>query len=291
MVVSHRDAVRSLTSTPEHSRVRPSHRLNWFGALAAATFAFAAQQSSAADWRYSVGIHDFIVDQVNSDTYGLDAGVFMSNQTAWGVPLVGSFQLSWDHDQDDLDPDHIPIWWQLHLGSGGVFWQPSPRFDLGWTADLNTRMNTVSSIERQIQLLPTLSAAYHGSIAEASVKAGGGYFFLEIDDDVPSERGYVREDLRTSTFAESLVADGSIKLGESWKLKARAQGWWDGSDWLQTEYAAEVHFAVNHSANTEMVLSAEVNEYNLDIYRSDQPLPLLPWDRDLLLKLLVVMDW
>jgi hypothetical protein len=48
---------------------------------------------------------------------------------------------------------------------------------------------------------------------------------------------------------------------------------------------------MNHTANTEMVLSAEVNEYNLDIYRSDQPIPILAWDKDLLVKLLVVMDW
>lgn len=109
--------------------------------------------------------------------------------------------------------------------------------DLGWTADLNTRVNTVSFIERQIQALPALLATYKGEAVQASARAGVGYFFLEIDDDVPKERGYVRDDLRNTTFTESLGTDAAIRLAAAWKLVGRAQGQWDGSDWLQPDTA------------------------------------------------------
>lgn len=96
--------------------------------------------------------------------------------------------------------------------------------DLGWTADLNTRVNTVSFIERQIQALPALLATYKSEAVQASARAGVGYFFLEIDDDVSKERGYVRDDLRNTTFTESLGTDAAIGLAAAWKLVGRAQG-------------------------------------------------------------------
>jgi hypothetical protein len=251
----------------------------------------AAATGHAADWRYSLGIHDFIVDDVGSNTYGVTAGMYGSELTESGQHYFGSLQVSWDHDKDHLDPDHIPIWWQLHLGTDGVFRHAS-KMDFGWTADLNTRINTVSSIEREIQALPALVAAYKGDTVQASAKAGAGYFFLEIDDDAPKERGYGRENLRNTTFAESLAADGAVELAERWKLVGRAQGWWDGSDWLQTEYGAELHMALDNSTkHSEMVLSAEANEYNLDVYQHGEALPVLAWNNDLLIKLFFVTAW
>lgn len=254
-------------------------------------FTLTAACAQAADWRYSIGIHDFVVDDVDSHTYGVTGGIYGTEVTDSGKHYFGSLQVSWDHDQDHLDSDHIPIWWQLHLGADGAFRQDS-KLTLGWTADLNTRINTVSSIEREIQALPALVASYEGDTLQASAKAGAGYFFLEIDDDAPKTRGYGRENLRNTTFAESIAADGAVSLGKIWQLAGRAQGWWDGSEWLQTEYAAELHMAVDNSAkHSEIVLTAEVNEYNLDVYRTDEPLPVLGWDDDLLIKLYFVTAW
>ena len=87
------------------------------------------------------------------------------------------------------------IWILITFRSGGsctsapdgVF-RHVPKVDFGWTADLNTRINTVSSIEREIQALPALRVAYKGDSLQASAKAGAGYFFFEIDDDAPRER-------------------------------------------------------------------------------------------------------
>jgi hypothetical protein len=269
-----------------------SGAFNCTRAIAAAALTLACACANAADWRYSVGIHDFVVNAVDSDTYGFTASASADERTETGRHWFGSVDLSWDHDQDDLDPDHIPIWWQLHFGSDDVLWQLSSGVELGWTADLDTRINTVSSIERQIHVLPALRAAYQGNAVHASAKAGVGYFFLEIDDDAPKERGYVRADLRNTTVAESLATDATIRLGAAWKLAGRVQGWWDGSEWLQVEYAAELHLAADHSADhSEFVLSAEVNEYNLDVYQVAGAPPILPWDEDLLIKLVFITAW
>ena len=136
----------------------------WHDALA-----LAASSGHAADWRYLIGIHDFIVDDVDSHTYGVTAGMYANELTESGNHFFGSFQLSWDHDLDHLDPDRNPDWWRLHLGSDGVFRHVS-RVDLGWTVDLNTRVNTVSSIEQEIQALPALIATYRGDTVQASAK-------------------------------------------------------------------------------------------------------------------------
>src|SRR5690242_18527458 len=101
---------------------------------AALLLAAAATASEAADWRYSVGIHDFAVPDVDSDTYGVNVGASVDDHTESGRHIFGSLVMHLDHDQDHLDPDHIPIWWEAHAGTDGQFWQGAST-RLGWTAD------------------------------------------------------------------------------------------------------------------------------------------------------------
>ena len=81
-----------------------------------------------------------------------------------GRHFVGSADLFADRDKDDLDPDHIPIRWDVHLGTDGEFWQ-GDRTHLGWTANFDTRMNTVSSVEREMTALPAIVGRYDGNPA------------------------------------------------------------------------------------------------------------------------------
>ena len=249
----------------------------------------AACLAESVDWRYSMGLHDTMVPDVNSDTFGLNGSLSVDKRTDAGRHYFGSFDLFVDRDQDHLDPDHIPIWWMLHLGTDGRFWQPGNGGYAAWTADINTRMNTVSSIERQIKALPAIVLGYDGDSFEASLKGGVGYFFQEIDDDAPKLRGFDRTGLRQTTFAESLGGSASVRLGSSGTLSGTAQGWWDGGDWLETEYGAEIRFGLDrwvHAAGSELVFSVEAHEYNLDIYpHSPAGEPVLGWDDDLMIRL------
>jgi hypothetical protein len=247
-----------------------------------------AQPGGAAhadEWRYWLGVHDFNVPDVDSHTYGVFGGVSIDKQTASGRHLIGSVDLFADRDKDDLDPDHIPIRWDVHLSTDGNLWKGN-RTHLDWTANVDTRMNTVSSIEREITALPAIVGRYEGNVVQPSLKAGAGWFFLEIDDDVPKTRGYDRSDFRNSTLGYTLAADVKIRIGAHCRIDLQAQGWVDDHDWLQNEYQAALHVDTGRWKNdSEVVLSADAYEYNLDVYQRPGEPAILPWDNDLLIRL------
>jgi hypothetical protein len=267
--------------------------MNCSRAFAAFLLAGAAATGEAADWRYSVGVHDFAVPDVDSDTYGINASASVDDRTESGRHIYGSLVMYLDHDQDHLDPDHIPIWWEGHAGTDGRVWQGGSTY-LDWLANVDTRANTASSVEREIIAMPALVAGYDASRLQASAKAGAGWFFLEIDDDVPKTRGYDRSDYRNSRFAYTLAGDAAVKLGSSWTASGKAQEWWDSHEWLQTQYEVALRMAAGHTQthSSEFVLSADFNEYNLDVYaRPDASQPILPWDNDVLIRLSFDTVW
>jgi hypothetical protein len=147
-------------------------------------------------------------------------------------------------------------------------------------------MNTVSSIEREMTALPAVVGTYAGDHARISLKTGAGWFFLEIDDDVPKTRGYDRSDFRNSTLGYSMAADIGIRIGEHCKVDVQAQGWLDNHDWLQNQYRVALHFDADRwKKDSEVVLSADAYEYNLDVYQHPGGPSILPWDNDLLVRL------
>ncbi|MDN3919979.1 hypothetical protein [Roseateles violae] len=263
--------------------------------LLAATLA-AGPARAEEDWRYSLGLHDFAVRDVDSHTHGLNGSVSVDQRSASGRHLYGSFELFLDRDKDHLDSDHIPLWWQLHLGSDGELWR-SQQLRLGWTADLQTRMNTVSGIERQITALPALVFGYQGQVLQASVETGAGWFFMELDDDAPKEVGYDRSTLRNSVFAYAVTGRLGLKLGESVSLSGMARGWQDGSQSLLSQYQAAMR--IDASAlmgggtlkQPAIVLSADYHRYNLDPYNRPGLPPALRWNDDLLIRLAFETRW
>jgi len=249
--------------------------------LAGSTFA-----AHADEWRYSIGAHDFNVPDVDSHTYGVTGGVWIDKQTSSGWHYVAVAEIFADRDKDDLDPDHIPIRWDVHLRTDGKLWQ-GDRTHIDWTANFDTRMNTVSSVEREMTALPAIVASYEGNVFQPSLKAGAGWFFLEIDDDVPKTRGYDRSDFRNSVLGYSVAADVKIRLGACCRVDLMAQGWVDDQDWLQNQYAVALHFGADRwKKDSEVVLSAAAYEYNLDVYQRPGEPAILPWDNDLLIRLL-----
>jgi len=173
--------------------------------------------ANADEWRFWLGVHDYNVPDVDSHTYGITGGGWFDKQSASGRHYFGGADLFADRDEDELDPDHIPFRWDVHLGTDGNLWKGARTY-IDWTANVDTRMNTVSSVEREITALPAIVARYEGKFIEPSLKAGAGWFFLEIDDDVPKTRGYDRSDFRNSTLGYSVAADVKIRIGECCKV-------------------------------------------------------------------------
>lgn len=258
----------------------------------------ASGHAAAADkkWRYSLGVHDFTVPDVNSDTYGINAGASMDKRTDTNRHVFVSIEAYLDRDQDRLDSEHIPVWGQLYVETDNNFWRDE-RLALGWIADAQTRVNTVGAIEQQLTALPALAGKYNGQYVEASLEAGAGWFYLHLDDDAPDELGYERDGLRNSTLGYAATAKLKFKLGESCTLAGMARHWWDLDNTpLEDQYQVALRADVGDRLDghilkhTTLVLSADQYEYNLDVYNHPFPPPVLLWDNDLVFRLALESD-
>ena len=240
----------------------------------------------AAQWKYSLGLHDIVVGDVDSSTWGIGGHAEVDDVTEAGKRRYASFDVYLDHDQDHLDPDHIPVWWETNLGVDDELWKGSRNMFFGWVVEFDSRMNTVSSIERQVHLLPAVSAGFAGEAVHASLRTGIGYNFLEVDDDAPRLRGYDRTNLRQTTSAGALAADATFRIGKSWEVFGHGEEWRDSDDWIQTQFVAGFHVAAERwGKGSQIGFSVESNEYNLERYSTPGLPPVLAWDDDLMFKL------
>ncbi|MEC4727485.1 hypothetical protein HWQ46_18225 [Shewanella sp. D64] len=252
---------------------------------------------SALDWRIAFGGHDFIVEQESSHTFGVDVNFSFAHLTESNILLTGYIDVLVDHDKDKLDPDHIPIWFMSNYMAKGELFTLSLNSTLMWEVELDGKRNTVSSVEKQVKLFPAISYEYSTEAFFVAVKGAAGYYFLEIDDDVPRLRGYDREDFQNKTGAYSFAANTRVALGEVIDLSLSAQHWNDGDEWLENQYGITLIYD-SHSwvKDSYLILSVEYTEYNLEPYAKmsvDDPgyLAILPWNNDTLVRLYIDMPW
>ncbi|MGL5359081.1 MAG: hypothetical protein ACRDBI_05095 [Shewanella sp.] len=261
--------------------------------LTGATWAHADE---ATQWHYSVGIHDLMVSDENSHTFGGNASLIITHQTPSAILLSAFLDAYIDVDKDKLDPDHIPLWFKSEYAASGELYRNSPTASLGWKVDLQGKRNTVSSVEKQIKLFPALTANYQGEQLLSELKLGAGYYFLEIDDDVPKTFGYKRSDYGNSEFAYTLMGTMGGAITPKLSLHGSAQTWHDGNARLEDQYRVELTYLtdlwVKHS---QWALTAEHTQYHLEHYTkaaTDSPAqPILPWDNDTLLRLSFIVPW
>jgi len=254
--------------------------------IATLALIFVSHACEAAQWKYALGLHDMVVRDVDSSTYGIGGHAEVDDVTALGRHRFASFDVYLDHDTDHLDPDHIPVWWETDLGIDGKFGAGDRKTFIGWEVAQDTRMNTTSSIERQLHLLPAVVVGFAGNSVDASLKTGIGYNFLEIDDDAPRLRGYDRTNLRETTSAGALAADVTFRIGEAWEVFGHGEEWRDSDDLIQTQYVAGFHVATERwGKGSQVAFSIERNDYNLDRYSTPGLPAVLGWDDDLMFKL------
>ncbi|MBT1443737.1 hypothetical protein KJI95_04250 [Shewanella sp. JM162201] len=251
--------------------------------------------ASELDWTLSFGGHDFQVQ--SSDTFGAHAGIGLDYLTEGGIALHGSFDTFVDRDKDKLDPDHIPIWFQSSYFARGKWLALSPHLTLDWQLDLRGKRNTVSSVEKQIKLYPSLLLDYARPAFGATAQLGMGYYFLEIDDDVPKERGYERGEFGNDASAWMSDVGAYVMLAPGWKLSGGVEYWADGSDTLETRYRGRLDINTpGLYQQSVLTFSVEQTDYNLDHYDkwpkdSEDYLPILPWDSDTLYRVYLTVPW
>ena len=163
--------------------------------------------------------------------------------------------------------------------------------------DVTTRRNTTSSVEQQYLIFPGISLSYDTGRFTVGAKTNVGYYFLEIDDDVPRTRGYDRGDFINKTFAYSLSANTHILLGNAFGFNAAAQAWADNDAWLEQRYKISMTYDSNDwIPNSVFKISIEHTRYNLDHYAlidTGDPayIPILPWNKDTMVRAYIIFSW
>jgi hypothetical protein len=253
--------------------------------------------SSLFTVRYAAGVQVVTVPDVDSNTFGVHVSGLVEGTLPSGVYLEMDGDIFLDYDQDHLDPHHTPIWTMVHLGlSDPIAESKTPgAWHFSWVGDVNTTLNT-GGIELDFKATPGVAAGVKWGILSLGAKLGVGYFMLEMDDDVPRERGYGRDDLRNHAWAISPALNATLQFTPHFKLTGWAQEWHDGGTWLETKYFAALDWDLSRIIpHADLLLSVETTQYNLSPYAPTNPppgyLPILPWDDERLIKLSVDVKW
>ena len=274
--------------------------------LLAATLCLIPLSVNALERGITVGVSDYIVTDINpnpfhddatSHSFGINAGAFFKHTFEEDITVGGSADVYLEHDEDHLDPDHIPLMHQIRLYSFGPISKTRKNRDINWLVDIRDKENTVSGIEREIKCFFGVGINSSKESSYIAFNLYTGFFFLEFDDDVPSEyAGYGRIDLDDGAPAISVMVEGSKKLSDKFTFAGSATHWRNlegDAEWLENEFMAEIKYAsddwIKHSA---IHFSVTHTHYNLAIhYRENLGKPILPWDKDVLIRLYVSLPW
>ncbi|MBV7316142.1 hypothetical protein [Shewanella sp. NIFS-20-20] len=277
----------------------PAIALSFIAALALP--ALASPNDAPWQLRYGVGIHDFMVNQVDSTTLGVNGYFSFGRQYGQLMRFQGNIHVYIDHDKDKLDPDHIPVWFTSDYHISGQWLQLTAQQSLNWQVELDGRRNTVSSVEKQLRLFPGVEWAYQDNGWRTELDLGLGYYFLEIDDDVPKERGYNRGDFGNDSLAYTGKIATQIPVNDSLSLTLSAQQWRNQDENLENQYKLKLIYQKpssepqKHRSNS-IIFSIEHQQYNLDPYakgdiNAADYVAILPWDSDTMIRLSFEMPW
>lgn len=234
---------------------------------------------------YSYGVHDFVVQQ-NMHTRGINAGIYATYTPVKNVYHYGSFEVFAEHDKSDQDPDHIPIWFRAnYMLENRLFQSKDDHFYFNSLVDIDWKMNTVSSVEQYLKTGIGFEFVFQEDNVALTYKIMGGMYYLEIDDDVPKEFGFTREDLDVG-YKASIVYSANMK----WKISGKSlmfleyEEWNEKGKWLERSTKLSAIYSKTEDVN--IVVSAEKTIYNLSNFRQ-YGVDILPWNQDILFKVVI----
>jgi hypothetical protein len=233
---------------------------------------------------YEYGLHDFMVDY--SHIMGVNAAINGEYKLFKNIDNTFNFETFIEYDKDKKDPDHIPVWFQADYQSSKKLFVLNHSFNVNALFDLDWKMNTVSAIEQNLKAGLGLGLCYVSNNIEFNFGIYGGYYYLELDDDIPVSRGYQRKDLSKS-FMPAIAYNSSIRfsVNNNISLFMEADCWYDENDWLEKSYLLKLEYKnpllFDHAT---LIVSAENTNYNLNDFNIHS-VNILPWDQDLLVKI------
>jgi len=257
------------------------------------------------DFQATFGLHDFMVNNIKTDgypahikdgtshTFGVDAGIWIRHTTPSDINFLAKAEVFLDRDKDELDEDHIPVWFDFLVDVDGPMYKINERNRLLWYVLIDNKQNTVSCIEREIRQHIGVGWEFHTQKFKVALNTYLGFYYIEIDDDTPKQRGYTRMELDDGEASNAFELETSYSFTQDWSIYAKAKRYSAnaGFEELETNYELLLsysgeNFLVEHST---LNLNIKNVQYNFDRFNVHSDLTALPWDNDTLIKVYLSM--
>jgi hypothetical protein len=262
-----------------------------------------SSSASALEWGMSTGVQDFVVqDIVNDDpndgisagdshTLGVSIGMYLNHTNKYGVDFFARGEAFVDYDTDHLDPDHIPIWFKFAVGANGSMIKLNENSSFKWYVVLDNKQNTVSCIEREIHQYYGLGYELQSGGFTLDLNAYLGFYYIELDDDTPVNRGYTRAQTDDGEASHLLEATISYEFNKSWFIKGTFKNYRANakSQKLESDYIALLSYKSDWwGQGSSLNLNVEYNNYDFSrftLYNADTlGRPIVPFDNDMLIQ-------
>jgi hypothetical protein len=247
----------------------------------------------------SVGVHDFIVSDIEDDkgiedvksgtshTFGTNLTLSYNYTTESNINFYANLNIYADViDIDKLDPDHIPVWFDYLIDIKGPIYNINQNNTINWLVNFDNKQNTVSSVEREIRQHLGIGWNYNYLNFKLALNAYVGFYYIEIDDDIPLDRGYNRIELDDGEESKCFELKFYYEfLDVSTYFKIKQYSTTAGFEELETDYEFLATYKNISFLNDggSLNLKIKYNKYNFDRFNIHE-LDVLPWDNDMLIK-------
>jgi len=116
-------------------------------------------------------------DGNTSYTPGVQVAFHAKSDVESAFQQKGYFKFLIDWDQGDLDPDHIPVWFNGEYTANINIVSFSERAALKMALDADSKANSVSSIERTLKFFGGVKGEYESKAFSVGLKTTVGYYF------------------------------------------------------------------------------------------------------------------
>ncbi|QOP46024.1 hypothetical protein [Sulfurimonas paralvinellae] len=257
--------------------------------------------SYAVEYDLSVGVHDFIVQDIKNDvpqdglpkgtshTLGLNTAIYVKHVTQNGISLAAKIEAFIDRDKDHLDPDHYSVWFDAFVKANGPMYTINEKNRLNWHLLMDNRQNTVSSVEREVRQHVGVGYLFDNNHLSFGANLYFGFYYIEFDDDVPVSRGYERQDLDDGESSSIVEFTGKYAINKDFVLTIGAKQYSANTGFEKLEQDYEFHAEYGDgsflSEGAKLNLKVKYVKYDLSrFYRPDIGVSVLPFDNDMIVQ-------
>ena len=260
---------------------------------------FLANSLFGVDFSTAFGVHDVVVRDIStngkpahiqdgtSHTFGADVAIYAHHTTASGINLLAKAKVFFDRDVDELDNDHVPVWFDFLLDFDGEVYKLNESNRILWYIYMDNRQNTVSCIEREVRQHIGLGWRFSYKDFFLATNAYSGFYYIEIDDDTPLERGYSRMELDDGEASNVFEIEAGYGFLQDYTLYGKIKRYSANAGFEELESDYELRFGYKASfwqKDATLNLKIRYTQYDFSRFNEGHTLSVLPWDNDTLIE-------